>query len=255
MSSAYTGPLTARERNARWRERQAVEEKILVDKLNAKRAQLNLPPVSLSLPRYSKKGTKRPEYEPPTKMEGDPLKEWKALQRKKRKAAQQAENRIKKSEMVEAYRKQLVDLERIIEEQKKGAENGTKTVDAPGYGTTGCLDRKPIRAKSVGGATADLHLKPVITDEKSEDVMPAVDHKSSVNTATKPVKTLDADRAVSSEGKVKPTEAVGEATADMQAEPAITEEKAQDIMDRALATLGQRDPLRLLAVMACFNSS
>lgn len=83
---------TCAERNARWRKSKVAKEKDMIAELNAKRAHFNLPQVAKPA-RISLKGTKRPEYAPPTKMSKDKLKEWKAKDRKRRKALMQRENR------------------------------------------------------------------------------------------------------------------------------------------------------------------
>ena len=106
-------------RNARWRESYAKKLNDLMDELNAKRALLNLPEVTLTLPKASLKGTKKPEYSPPTTLSPNDLKKWKANERKKRKAVSQRENRKRKAELIKSFKAQLVDLDKQIEDQKK----------------------------------------------------------------------------------------------------------------------------------------
>lgn len=109
--------------NDRFRKSKATQNQFFIDELNAKRAHFNLPKkVSLTLPRPSLKGKKKPDYSPPIKLSQDKLTKWKYDERLKRKAAKQRENRRIKSELLKSFKKQLAILNKMIEDEKKGVK-------------------------------------------------------------------------------------------------------------------------------------
>ena len=123
-------PKTKAARNARWRVSKAAKEEAIVAELNAKRAHFNLPKVTLKLPRVSLKGTKRNEYDPPAEMIGEELKQWKADDRKRRKALAQAENRRKRSALFENMKEQLSALTEAIEQKPLDVVKLSNVMDA-----------------------------------------------------------------------------------------------------------------------------
>jgi hypothetical protein len=123
-------PKTKAARNARWRVSKAAKEEAMVAELNAKRAHFNLPKVTLKLPRASLKGTKRNEYAPPADMIGEELKQWKADDRKRRKALAQAENRRKRRVLFENMKEQLSALTEAIEQKPLDVVKLSNVMDA-----------------------------------------------------------------------------------------------------------------------------
>ena len=155
-------------RNSRWRELKADEIKMLMDELNAKRTMLNMPEVTFTLPKVSLKGTKKPNYNPPTEMSQDDLKKWKANERKKRKAAMQRENRRRKAELLKSFKVQLVVLDKMIEDQKKVLEKAVKAIESLDCGNVVSMDDRLKSAAAISSAAADLHVTPVTAKEEDE---------------------------------------------------------------------------------------
>ena len=155
-------------RNSRWRELKADEIKMLMDELNAKRTMLNMPEVTFTLPKVSLKGTKKPNYNPPTEMSQDDLKKWKANERKKRKAAMQRENRRRKAELLKSFKVQLVVLDKMIEDQKKVLEKAVKAIESLDCGNVVSMDDRLKSAAVISSAAADLHVTPVTAKEEDE---------------------------------------------------------------------------------------
>ena len=162
-------PGTDAARKARYRKSKAAKETAMIKELNAKRAQLNLPPFNTKLSRRSLKGTKRPEYGPSTEMDGDDLKQWRIKDRKRRKAAQQRENRKKKNAMLKSMEEQLSILTAAIEHKTEVAEILPKIINAENLSNVAdatsvvkeCADVPkfvPMQWDQVPTATLDSHI-------------------------------------------------------------------------------------------------
>ena len=162
-------PGTDAARKARYRKSKAAEEAALIEELNAKRAQLNLPPFTTKLPRRSLKGTKRPEYGPSTGMDGDELKQWRIKDRKRRKAAQQRETRKKKNALLKSMEEQLSILTAAIEHKAEAVEILPKIINAENLSNVAdvtsvvkeCADAPkfvPMQWDQVPTATLDSHI-------------------------------------------------------------------------------------------------
>jgi hypothetical protein len=126
------------EHNKCWRAKKKAEAILITNELNAKRAELNLPPVSWELKHSCPfKGGKRPGYKPPKEqralMTKQQLSQWQCEARKQRKAIKQRENRIRKKVMLDQMKKELVELNRRLEKKKRKTEDRTSddTVTAP----------------------------------------------------------------------------------------------------------------------------
>ena len=208
------------ERNARWRESKAAKVQSILTELNVKRAQFNLPKVSLTLPKKSQKGIKRPNYSPPTEMSAAESKKWKQSALMKRKAAKQRENRRIKSELLKNFNEQLAILNKMIEYQKMFDEAAMKPIATleQGIAMHGLSMLKPDLLKGFKD-----HL--VVLDKAAADL------KKGAEPATNLVFALDDGIAVSIQGKLKPVEVPGNATASLQRAPVIAEEAVEDLMN------------------------
>jgi hypothetical protein len=114
------------DRNVKWRARKKAEALSIANKVNAKRAELNLPSssVGLALKHYCPfKGKKRPGYNPPDEemalMTKQQLSQWRREERRKRKAMVQHENRMRKKSLLNKMKEELDELNRRIEEKNK----------------------------------------------------------------------------------------------------------------------------------------
>jgi hypothetical protein len=121
------------EHNKCWRAKKKAEAISITNELNAKMAELNLPPASWELEHSCPfKGGKRPGYKPPkgqrASMTKQQLSQWQCEARKKRKAIKQRENRMRKKAMLDQMKKELVELNRRLEEKKRKTE--ARTSDA-----------------------------------------------------------------------------------------------------------------------------
>ena len=123
-------PLSHSVRNARWRKSQGKKTSALLSAVNAKRAQLNLPKFSLEIPRKSRKGKTAHEYKPSREMNGGELREWRAGQRKMRKAETQRINRMKNATLLKSLELQMIYLDEAIKKKKKVEELDPKIIDA-----------------------------------------------------------------------------------------------------------------------------
>jgi hypothetical protein len=114
-------------RSNRWQAKKNAEVISIIAELNAKRAELNLPPVSWALEQSCPfKGKKRLVYEPPAELRASitnqQISQWQCEARKKRKAAKQRENRMRKKAMLKSMKEELVELTRRVEEKKRKME-------------------------------------------------------------------------------------------------------------------------------------
>ena len=123
-------PLSHSEHNARWRKSQGKKTSALLNAVNAKRAQLNLPKFSLEIPRKSRKGKTAHEYKTSREMNGGELREWRAGQRKMRKAESQRLNRMKKAALLQSLELQMIYLDEAIAKKKKAEDLDPKIIDA-----------------------------------------------------------------------------------------------------------------------------
>jgi hypothetical protein len=119
-----TGKNKHAERNSRWRAKINAEVNSITTELNAKRAELGLPPVSWTFEHSCTfKGRKRPVYLPPKELRASmteqQVSQWQCEERKKRKALKQRENRMRKKAMLDQMKAELVELNRRVEEMKK----------------------------------------------------------------------------------------------------------------------------------------
>ena len=155
-------PATGTVRNARYRKSMAAKEKAFIEELNDKRAQLNLPPITIKPSRPSLKGTKRPEYAPPTKMDEDEVKEWKYKDRLRRKAARERERRKERRALMESLEEQLAILTKAIE-QKTRAEEVLSNVATAIPGVKECFNvlpkQMPAQSENLACATHDRNQK------------------------------------------------------------------------------------------------
>ena len=108
---------------ARWRKHVENRHQALLNFVNARRAKLYLPPVSLGQPHTcSHKGKARPNYFPegysPATMTDAELRQWRMDQRFKRKAAKQQENRILHKQKIEELK--LMAMELLYPTQNSG---------------------------------------------------------------------------------------------------------------------------------------
>jgi hypothetical protein len=125
-----TKSITTAQRNARWRKSEDDKAKALLNVVNSKRAQLNLPMFSLDLPKNSKKGSTKQEYNPATKMSAEELSQWRYEQRLARKAENQRLYRKKKSALIKSLKEQITILDEAIEKKRKGEEINLEIMDA-----------------------------------------------------------------------------------------------------------------------------
>jgi predicted small lipoprotein YifL len=110
--------------NSRWRAKINDEVNSITTELNAKRAELGLPPVSWTFEQSCTfKGRKRPVYLPPEELRASMTKQqvsqWQNEERKKRKALKQRENRMRKKALLDQMKRELVELNHRVEEKKK----------------------------------------------------------------------------------------------------------------------------------------
>ncbi|KAL7515172.1 hypothetical protein ACHAXN_012574 [Cyclotella atomus] len=109
-------------RNARWRLKKKTQDAKLKDMFLEKRAALELPPLNLERPRLDLKGTKRKTYLPPpeilARMTNQELKEWRAVQRRKRKSEMQKRNRDEKRALMNKIKEVLPELVQKAEERE-----------------------------------------------------------------------------------------------------------------------------------------
>jgi hypothetical protein len=104
------------DRRTLWRAKKDAEITFLTTELNAKRAQLNLPPVSFTLEHSVPfKGGKRPCYNPPEELTKLQLRQWRLEEKKKRKAMKQSENRKRKAALLKEMKEQLSELNKMLE--------------------------------------------------------------------------------------------------------------------------------------------
>jgi hypothetical protein len=112
-------------RNSRWRAKKNEEAISITEQLNAKRAELSLPPVSWTLKHHCPfKGGKRPGYNPPKdlRMTKQQASQWRHEEKKKRKAIKQRENRMMKKAMLNQMKEELDELDQRIEAKKQTME-------------------------------------------------------------------------------------------------------------------------------------
>ena len=132
-------------RNRRYRIKKAEKDALIANEFKSVAAELNLTtPANLTklltkLPRVSLKGTKRPVYNPPdhimASMTPAELTEWRANERKKRKAMKEKANRAKKNAIMKNIKEQLPVLKQVAEE-KKMMEGGAVSFDSTDIGCT-----------------------------------------------------------------------------------------------------------------------
>jgi flagellar motor protein MotB len=154
MNNSSTPSQLGATRNRRYRVRKAKREAMIAKEFKSVAAQLNLatPANITKIPRVSLKGTKRPVYNPPehimNSMTPEELTEWKAKERKRRKALMQKANREKKNAIMKKIQEQLPLLKRQVEE-KKMMGGGTVSFDST---EAGCTKDQPqcISASEIG---------------------------------------------------------------------------------------------------------
>jgi hypothetical protein len=108
-----------RNRVAACRARKAQHIEELQDSINAHRAILDLPPKDFTKkPAWTRKGTSRPNYEPPPEelanMTKEEIKEWKIAERKKRRNKKGREKKDREDAYKFSLRKELRDLEVMV---------------------------------------------------------------------------------------------------------------------------------------------
>lgn len=108
-----------RTRVAACRARKAHHIEELQDSINAHRAILDLPPKDFTKkPAWTRKGTSRPNYEPPPEelanMTKEEIKEWKIAERKKRRNKKGREKKDREDAYKVSLRKELRDLEVMV---------------------------------------------------------------------------------------------------------------------------------------------
>jgi hypothetical protein len=130
-----TGNNKHAERNRRWRAKKNAKVISIINELNAKRAELDLPPISWNWKfehSCTFKGEKRPVYEPPIELRASmteqQVRQWQCEESKKRKAIKQRENRRRKKALLDQMKEELVILNRRVEEKKREMEARTSDI-------------------------------------------------------------------------------------------------------------------------------
>jgi len=164
---------------ARWRNKKRLEDEALVAAYNKKRAELNLPPVSLMFSHeYAFRGQSRPTYNPPPEkkalMSESDLAKWRAQERKRRKAQKQRENRRDKQILMRNVRKEMYEMGCItLKELRKmediqmriDIEAETETSKVPAHDGTPKLIQK-------GNKTHDLAQDSILPPSQSSNPNP-----------------------------------------------------------------------------------
>ena len=116
----------------RWRVNKKERELAIIGIYNKRRAEQNLPPVSLDFQHVVPfRGGALPKYFPPPeqakKMTDNELQTWRATERKKRKAEAMKENRKAKKALIEHIKRQLLAEENISAEELEIITENSKT--------------------------------------------------------------------------------------------------------------------------------